>query len=436
MKKGRIILSIILIALIGIGWISQITYSINQTKVYNSVVAEADTCRDKKLYQKAINLYDEALKIKRDEDTCNKWFETYGLALEAEEITRDQYINAMKQGIEIYPKRTDLWEALISESINKLDFKEAKNYYEDAIEAGADKSVISKYKNAIYYSVSENNRIFSTVLMSSQGYFTVFDGTKWGIMDPAGEWVYECTYDYAGPVVNNDLYFLTTLKDSRVYNNSNVAQAILTDKDVMAKGINEGILPLCTDDVWTFYDYMNEKTILGKYDDVSCFINGKAAVKKGEAWTIIDKSGKTVSDKKFDDIKLLGSGEYASNDIMVASVDGKYGIYDESGTSECDFTAADMDISMGGKIAYKDSKGKWGFVNSDGKIAIEPKFDEAMSFSNGLAAVRSGDKWGFINESGEVVIDYKYSEGGYFTNDGVCFVGLSDEQMYMITLRF
>lgn len=70
------------------------------------------------------------------------------------------------------------------------------------------------------------------------------------------------------------------------------------------------------------------------------------------------------------------------------------------------------------------------------KIAIEPKFDVAMSFSNGLAAVRSGDNWGFINEIGEPVIDYKFFDGGYFTNNGVCFVGISDEQMYMITLRF
>lgn len=436
MKKGRIILSIVLIALIGFGWISQLTSSINQTKAYNSAVAEADTCRDKKLYQKAINLYEEALKIKENEGTRNKWFETYGLALEAEEIERDQYINAMKQVVEIYPKRTDLWEALISESLNKMDFHGAKDYYEDAIEAGADKNVISKYKNTIYYSVSENNRIFSTVLMSSEGYFTVFDGIKWGIIDPVGKWVYECTYDYAGPVVNNDMYFLTTLKDSRIYNNSKVAQAILSDKDVTTKVIKEGILPICKDGVWTFYDYANEKTILDKYDDVSCFINGKVAVKNGETWTIIDKTGKSVSDKKFDDMKLLGSGEYASNGIVVASVGGKYGIYDESGKSKNDFSATDMDICMGGRIAYKDAKGKWGFVNSDGKIAIEPKFDEAMSFSNGLAAVRSGDKWGFINESGELVIDYKYSGGGYFTNNGVCFVGLSDGQMYMITLRF
>lgn len=88
------------------------------------------------------------------------------------------------------------------------------------------------------------------------------------------------------------------------------------------------------------------------------------------------------------------------------------------------------------EIAYKDSNGKWGFVNNDGKTVIEPKFGEAMSFSNGLAAVRSGDKWGFIDDSGELVIDYKYSDGGYFTNNGICFVGLSDEQMHMISLRF
>lgn len=57
-----------------------------------------------------------------------------------------------------------------------------------------------------------------------------------------------------------------------------------------------------------------------------------------------------------------------------------------------------------------------------------------------LVAVRTcllfGDKWGFIDDSGELVIDYKYSDGGYFTNNGICFVGLSDEQMHMISLRF
>lgn len=436
MKKGRIILTIVLIAMIGFGWINQATYLINQEEAYNTTVDEANVCYGKKLYQKAINLYDDALKIKETEEVRDKWLKAYESALKTEEVTSGDYIGAMEKVVALYPKRTDLWEKLIKESINQINFAKAKDYYEDAVEAGADKSVLSKYENTIYYSVSENNKIFSTVLMSSQGYFTVFDDSKWGIMSSSGEWVYECLYNYAGPVINNDVYLLTTSKDSRIFNNSKVAQAILPDKDITTKAIAEDIVPICKNGKWKFYDYKNEKYILDEYDDVSCFNNDKVVVKNGENWSIIDKSGKGVVDKKFDNIKLLDTGEYAVNDIMIASVNGKYGIYNGSGENKCDFTASDMDICMGGNIAYKDSKGKWGFVNSDGETVIEPKFDEAKSFSNGLAAVKSDGKWGFINESGELVIKYKYSDGGYFSNNGVCFVGLSDEQMYMISLRF
>lgn len=436
MKKSRIILTVILISMIGFGWINQVTYSAIQTKEYNAAVNEAHSCSEKKLYKKAINLYEDALEIKEVEKTRDQWFKTYGLALEAEEITRDEYIGAIKKVVKIYPKRTDFWEALINESLNKMDFSDAKDYYEDSIYAGADKKVISKYKNTIYYSVSESNRIFSNILMSSQGYFTIFDGKKWGVMNSAEKWVYECLYDYIGPVINNEEYFLTTSKDSRVYNNSNVTQAILSEKNLTTKAISEGIVPLCSGGVWKFYDYQSEKYILGDYDDISCFSDGKAVVKSGDKWSVIDKSGKNISDQKFDDIRMLDTGEYIVNGLMVASVDGKYGIYDAFGKSKSDFTASNMDICLGENIAFEDSNGKWGFVSVDDKIVIEPKFDEAMSFYNGLAAVRSGDKWGFINESGELVIDYKYSSGGYFNNNGVCFVGLSDEQWYMISLRF
>lgn len=436
MKKNRIILAIALIFLIGFGWLNQAKNVINKTKAYNAVIEEAELCCEKKLYQKAIGFYEEALNIKEDEFIRDKWLDAYGMALEAEEITCDQYLSAIRKVVEIYPQKTDVWEKLIMESINKMDFSSAWDDYKHAIKAGADKTTLSKYKNAIFYSVSENNKIFSAAFLSSQGYFTVFDGTKWGIMDTDGQWIYECVYDYVGPVINDDVYFLTTSKDSRVYNNSKVVQAILPDKDVTTKAVKEGIIPICREGIWSFYDYINEKNILNKYDDVSCFINEKVAVKEGSTWSIIDKGGKKVTDKNFDDIKMLETGEFAINGTMVASINGQYGIFDEAGNSKCDMAVADMDIYMGGSIAFKDSEGRWGFVNTDGKIVIDPKYDEAMSFSNGLAAIRLGDKWGFINEDEELVIDCKFSQGGYFNSNGICFVGLSNEQIYMISLRF
>ena len=43
-------------------------------------------------------------------------------------------------------------------------------------------------------------------------------------------------------------------------------------------------------------------------------------------------------------------------------------------------------------------------------MAIEPKFPNAQSFNDGLAAVRIKDgKWGYIDQTGKLVIDPKYA---------------------------
>ena len=40
--------------------------------------------------------------------------------------------------------------------------------------------------------------------------------------------------------------------------------------------------------------------------------------------------------------------------------------------------------------------GKLGFIDKTGAFVINPQFDDAESFSEGLAAVEIDDKWGFI----------------------------------------
>jgi hypothetical protein len=48
--------------------------------------------------------------------------------------------------------------------------------------------------------------------------------------------------------------------------------------------------------------------------------------------------------------------------------------------------------------------GKFGYVDATGRIAIEPRFNDANNFSEHLAAVKIGNQWGFIAESGEFTI--------------------------------
>jgi hypothetical protein len=58
--------------------------------------------------------------------------------------------------------------------------------------------------------------------------------------------------------------------------------------------------------------------------------------------------------------------------------------------------------------------GKWGFIDKQGKLVINPQFDRAENFVDGLAPVRIGDektgKWGFIDKQGKLVINPQFDE--------------------------
>jgi WG containing repeat len=66
-------------------------------------------------------------------------------------------------------------------------------------------------------------------------------------------------------------------------------------------------------------------------------------------------------------------------------------------------------------------KGKDGFMNQDGKIIIEPVFEKALPFSDGLAAVLKQGLWGFIDTSGRVVIEPKFISVSRFSDGLAAF---------------
>ena len=54
--------------------------------------------------------------------------------------------------------------------------------------------------------------------------------------------------------------------------------------------------------------------------------------------------------------------------------------------------------------------GKWGFIDKNGKVVIEPQYDFAEPFSEGLGKVKKDGKWGFIDKSGKVVIEPQFDD--------------------------
>jgi len=61
--------------------------------------------------------------------------------------------------------------------------------------------------------------------------------------------------------------------------------------------------------------------------------------------------------------------------------------------------------------------GKWGYVNREGEVAIEAKYDQAEAFREGLAVVEMGEGfpvrgWGYIDRRGEAVIAPQFEGAG------------------------
>jgi WG containing repeat len=58
---------------------------------------------------------------------------------------------------------------------------------------------------------------------------------------------------------------------------------------------------------------------------------------------------------------------------------------------------------------------KLGYIDRTGKIIIEPKFEIADNFSEGLALVKIGEKFGYIDRTGKIVISPEFDRADNFS---------------------
>lgn len=71
-----------------------------------------------------------------------------------------------------------------------------------------------------------------------------------------------------------------------------------------------------------------------------------------------------------------------------------------------------------------------GFINRSGYVVIEPQFDEACGFSEGLSLAATNGKWGYIDRTGEFVIQPEYDYAEHFLG-GIAFVEKDGQFAYI-----
>jgi len=97
----------------------------------------------------------------------------------------------------------------------------------------------------------------------------------------------------------------------------------------------------------------------------------------------------------------------------------KWGFVDKEGKVKINPQFKSVGFFSNGICAIKNNEGKWGYIDKEGKIVINPQFDFAKEFINGVAIVEAGGKSGVINKEGKYIINPQFSN---ITIDGDLFL--------------
>ena len=75
-------------------------------------------------------------------------------------------------------------------------------------------------------------------------------------------------------------------------------------------------------------------------------------------------------------------------------------------------------LSFSDGLAAVMQDDRWGYVDTTGNFSISPQFDKAYGFVNGIALVGFGDlgsiKWGFIDKTGKLLLNPTFDDAWFF----------------------
>jgi WG containing repeat len=143
-----------------------------------------------------------------------------------------------------------------------------------------------------------------------------------------------------------------------------------------------------------------------RFDDAMDFSEGLAPVRMGQQWGYVDRSGQISIPTRFQWAEPFSEG------LAAASENGKFGFIDHSGSFVIapQFDAADGFSDGRALVSSSNGLTKWTyrFINKTGNPAFPGDFSAAASFSYGLAhvALKGKGRFAWINTSGKPVFSY------------------------------
>lgn len=258
-------------------------------------------------------------------------------------------------------------ETLISCLYDEIDIEgiyiyALKNEEQTIFNTSGEKIEDQKYKS-VYNVENTNYKI------------TINDENKYGVLDENNNSIISNNYFYIGYLGNN--YFVVSGQNGKNGIIDNKGDVILDTKyDTIEKIEDTNLIDAVEINTNTITLFNNEMKELNKMSNANIF------VEKNYIRIYSNKEQKYFNSK----------GEEKSN----------------------------KEILSQNKIFSDVKDGKWGFVDSNGKVIVDYIYDDVTEQNSyGFAGIKKDGKWGSINEDGQVIIEPTYT----LNNNEVDFVG-------------
>ena len=387
---------------------------------YNDYIKQARDAAAYEIYVDAEADYLEALKMNKSLEIYNELAEVYmadNKENEAQDIAKTM-VNTFPYEGQAYTLSAQIYMNYEEYSEIYALYKKYKNkelYDEGLEEIYSDIEWLYELGNQ-YGEVDTFANGLCAITMGEDG-----DGT-WGYINSTGKKIIDCKYKYAGPFIN-DIAPVETVNNIWYFIDMEGNKKKVLNKLDNVKGIGYvcDAIPVFNGEVWAYYTD-DQKLICEGYDEAMAMANGYAAVRKGNSWQLINEKGEGVTDQVYTDIVVDDKG-IAYRNSYFAKQNGKYRMYDIDGNVIGDGVLDNARLfNPGSDYAAVMINGKWGFVDASGKQVIEPEYEDARSFANGVAAVKKNGKWGYIDKNNEMVIENIFSDARDFNDAGNALV--------------
>ena len=137
---------------------------------------------------------------------------------------------------------------------------------------------------------------------------------------------------------------------------------------------------------------------------------------KDDYWELIDTKGRRVGDRTYDVMSgVKPVGEFADNNMCWINISGKYGYINSKGDIKIDPTYDHAETFVDGIASVGHGNKQWYITTSGKTIGRYNEYDEVYSFSDGVGAVKKG-KWGFVDDKGREIIEMQYDNVTPFVN--------------------